>query len=87
MDDGVAIDLVDASHSAVHMLLLRAHPDVPQDRTGELGEEALNEVEPGAVLRREGELEAAIHANRRHSRALFAAPLKATPYKAACGRP
>jgi hypothetical protein len=30
-----------------------------QDRAGELGEEALDEVEPGAMLGREGELEAA----------------------------
>ena len=30
-----------------------------QDRAGELGEEALDQVEPGAVLGREGELEAA----------------------------
>src|SRR5712675_2638211 len=30
-----------------------------QDRAGELGEEALDEVEPGAVLGREGEREAA----------------------------
>lgn len=29
-----------------------------QDRTSELGEEALDEVEPRAVLGREGELEA-----------------------------
>ena len=29
-----------------------------QDRAGELGEEALDQVEPGAVLGREGELEA-----------------------------
>jgi len=32
---------------------------VEQDRAGELGEKALDEVEPGAVFRREGELEAA----------------------------
>jgi hypothetical protein len=32
---------------------------VAQDRTSELGEEALNEVEPGTVLGREGKLEAA----------------------------
>jgi hypothetical protein len=31
---------------------------VAQDRTGELGEEALDEVEPGAVLGRESEREA-----------------------------
>ena len=30
-----------------------------QDRAGEFGEKALDEVEPGAVLGREGELEAA----------------------------
>jgi len=32
---------------------------VAEDRAGELGEEALDEVEPGAMLGREGELEAA----------------------------
>jgi hypothetical protein len=32
---------------------------VAQDRSGEFGEEALDEVEPGAMLGREGELEAA----------------------------
>jgi hypothetical protein len=35
------------------------YPDVAQDRAGEFGEEALDEVEPGAILGREGELEAA----------------------------
>src|SRR6185312_9794159 len=34
-------------------------PDVTQDRTGELGEETLDQVQPGAVLGREGEFEAA----------------------------
>jgi hypothetical protein len=33
---------------------------VAQDRAGKLGEEALDEVEPGAVLGCEGELEAAV---------------------------
>jgi hypothetical protein len=32
---------------------------VAQDRAGKLGEEALDQVEPGAVFGREGELEAA----------------------------
>jgi len=32
---------------------------VTQDRTGKLGEETLNEIEPGTVRRREGELEPA----------------------------
>jgi hypothetical protein len=40
-------------------LLFGCHPDVTQDRAGKLGEEALDEIEPGAVDWREGELEAA----------------------------
>jgi hypothetical protein len=50
VDDGVAIDVLDTGHDALLELLLRCHPDVAQDRAGELGEEALDEVEPGAVL-------------------------------------
>src|ERR1700716_627397 len=59
MDDRVAIDVVDTGHDALLELLLRPNPDVAQDRAGELGEEALDEIEPGAVFGREGELEAA----------------------------
>jgi hypothetical protein len=59
MDDRVAIDVVDTGHDALLELLLRPNPDVAQDRAGELGEEALDEVEPGAVLGCEGELETA----------------------------
>ena len=54
----MAIDVVDTGHDAFLKLVLRCHPDVAQDRSGELGEEALDEVEPGAVFGREGELEA-----------------------------
>jgi hypothetical protein len=36
-----------------------------QDGAGEFGEEALDEIEPGAVLGREGELEAASAATPR----------------------
>ena len=55
----MAIDVVDTGHDALLELVLRCHPDVAQDRSGELGEEALDEVEPGAVLGCERELEAA----------------------------
>src|SRR5579872_5186993 len=55
----MAIDILDASHDALPEFVFRCHPDVTQDRAGELGEEALDEVEPGAVLGREGELESA----------------------------
>ena len=59
VDDGMAIDVVDTGHDALLEFLLRCHADVAQDRAGELGEEALDEVEPGAVLGGEGKLEAA----------------------------
>ena len=55
----MAVDVVDTGHDALLELVLRCHPDVAQDRSGELGEEALDEVEPGAVLGCERELEAA----------------------------
>jgi hypothetical protein len=50
----MTIDIGDAGHDA----FLRGYPDVAQHRAGELGEEALNEVEPRAMLGDEGELEA-----------------------------
>ena len=59
MYDGMAIDILDTCHNALPEFLFRCHPDVAQDRTGELGEEALDEVEPGAMLGGEGELESA----------------------------
>jgi hypothetical protein len=58
MTDRVAIDTLDTGHDALAELLLGYHPDVTQDRAGKLGEEALDEIEPGAVNGREGEREA-----------------------------
>ena len=55
----MTIDILDTGHDALLELVLRCHPDVAQDRAGELGEEALDEVEPGAMRGRKGELEAA----------------------------
>ena len=55
----MAIDVLDTGHDAFLELVLRFYPNVAQDRSGELGEEALDEVEPGAVLGCERELEAA----------------------------
>jgi hypothetical protein len=57
--DGITIDVLDTCHDALFEFVFRGHSDVAQDRAGELGEEAFDEVEPGAVLGREGELEAA----------------------------
>jgi hypothetical protein len=54
----VAIDVVNAGHDALLELLFGGHPDVAQDGVGEFGEEALDEIEPRAVLGCEGEFEA-----------------------------
>ena len=54
----MTIDVLDTGHDALLKLMLRSHADVAQDRSGELGEEALDEVEPGAVRGCERELEA-----------------------------
>ena len=58
MDDGMAIDVVDAGHDAFFELVLSGDPDVAQDRASELGEEALDEIQPRTMLGREGEREA-----------------------------
>ena len=59
MDDWVSINVIDGSHDAVLEFLFGSHADVAQDGAGELREEALDQVEPGAVLGREGKVEAA----------------------------
>ena len=55
----MAIEFIHGIHDAVLEFLFGYPADVAQHRAGELGEEALDEIEPGAVLGREGELEAA----------------------------
>src|SRR3977135_1129594 len=59
VDDRMAIDVVDGGHTASLKFVLSSHSDVTQDGAGKLGEEALDEVEPGAVLWRERKVEAA----------------------------
>ena len=63
----MAIDVLDTGHDALLKLMLRSHADVAQDRSGELGEEALDEVEPGAVRGCERELEASGRASGKPS--------------------
>src|SRR5207237_5317916 len=58
VNNGVLVEVVDGGHEAVLEFLFGGDPDVTQDRAGELGKEALDEVEPGAVLGRECEFEA-----------------------------
>ena len=58
MNCGVLVEVVDGGHQTILEFLLRGDADVAEHRAGELGEEALDQVEPGAVLGREGEFEA-----------------------------
>ena len=60
MDDRVSVDVVDGGHDALIEFLFGGNPDMAQRRTSELGEEALDKVEPGAVLEREGKFETAV---------------------------
>ena len=59
MNDGMAIEFIHGSHDAVLEFLFGRDADVAQHRAGELGEEALDEIEPGTMLGCEGEFEAA----------------------------
>ena len=59
MDDRVSVELVHCGDDALLEFQFRCDSDVAQDGAGKLGKEALDEIEPGAVLGREGEFEAA----------------------------
>ena len=59
MDDGIAVEVINGGDDAVLEFLLGCDADMAQHRAGELGEETLDEIKPGAVLGREDEFEAA----------------------------
>ena len=59
MDDWMLVDVVHCGHDALLELVFGGDANVAQDGASELGEEALDEVEPRSMLGREGELEAA----------------------------
>src|ERR1700746_2524293 len=59
MEDGVAVDVVDSGGEAVLEFLVGCDADVAEHGAGELGGEALDEIEPGAMLGGEDELESA----------------------------
>ena len=50
MDDGVSIEVIHGGDDAVLEFLFGRDADMAQDRSGELGEEAFDEIEPRAVL-------------------------------------
>jgi len=59
VDDGLLVDAVDSGQDAIFELLFGSDPDMTQHGARELGEEALDQVEPRAVFRGEDEGEAA----------------------------
>ena len=57
MNDRIVVEVIYCGHEALLELLFRGYANMAQDRTGELGEETLDQVEPGPMLGSEGELE------------------------------
>jgi hypothetical protein len=55
----MSVEFVHGSHDAILEFLFGRDTDMSQDGAGKFGEEALDEVEPRAMLGSEGEFEAA----------------------------
>jgi hypothetical protein len=60
MHDGIAVYAIDLRQDAPFELLFVGDANVAQHRADELGEEAFDEIEPGAVFGQEGEREASL---------------------------
>jgi len=71
VDDRMAIKFIHGGHDAVLEFLFGCDADMAQHGAGELGEKALDEVEPGTMLGRESEFEAAGGLNGEPSLGLF----------------
>ena len=54
VNDGLLIEIVHGSHDPILEFLFGRDADVAEDGAGKFREEALDEVEPGAVLGSEG---------------------------------
>src|ERR1700739_2691272 len=67
----MAIEFIHGSHETILEFLFGGTADVAQHRARELGEEALDEIEPGAVRGREDEFEAADRLTGKPSLGLF----------------
>ena len=57
MNDRIAIEIIHGGQEAILELLLGCDADVAQDGAGEFGKEALDEIEPRAVLGSESKFE------------------------------
>jgi hypothetical protein len=50
VNDGIAVEIIHGGQEAILEFLLGCDADVAQDGAGEFGKEALDEIEPRAVL-------------------------------------
>jgi hypothetical protein len=66
----LAISVVDERHQALLEFVFRSNADMAEDRAGQLGKEALDQIEPRAMGRRESEGEAPRRLRRKPSRGL-----------------
>jgi hypothetical protein len=60
VDDGVAVEFVEVGENSGFEFGLGGDTDVAEHRSRHRGEKALDEIEPGTVLRREHEAETAL---------------------------
>src|SRR5215469_10308137 len=67
VNDRVAVQIIDELQDALFEFVFRADADVAEHGAGGFGEEALDEIEPGAVLGREHELKAPLGSRRQPS--------------------
>ena len=65
MNDGIAVEIIHGGQEAILEFLLGCDADVAQDGAGEFGKEALDEIEPRAVLGSESKFEAVCGLGRR----------------------
>jgi hypothetical protein len=50
MNDGLLVEVIHGGHDAIFEFLFGCDTDMTQDGAGEFGEEALDEIEPGACV-------------------------------------
>ena len=60
MDDGLLVDVLDGGQDTLRELVFGSDSDVPEHGARQLGEEAFDQIEPGAMLWGEGKFEAAL---------------------------
>ena len=57
MDDGLLVDVLDGGQDTLCELVFGSNSDVPEHGARQLGEEAFDQIEPGAMLRGEAPIE------------------------------